>query len=100
MAKTHQRWKVVLFLIVMFFSISLFLAGEYVPTSLAAFLPGEMALVLSGTALGAVALLWISFSIRCPVCRKNVGGYAVSHFDAMNWLTTFLKMEKCPRCGN
>jgi hypothetical protein len=97
--KTNQSWKIVLFAIVVCISALLFFPGEFLPDSLTAHLPDDIVLVLYGTAFSAIALLWIGFSIRCPICRKNVGGYMISTLDWKIWYTTLIKMESCPRCG-
>jgi CBS domain containing-hemolysin-like protein len=97
--KTNQRWKIVLFCFAMVITAVLFFGGDYAPKSLAAHLPKDIVLILYGTALGVVALLWIGFSIRCPACRKNIGGYMISTFDWRVWFTTLVSMESCPRCG-
>jgi hypothetical protein len=97
--KTNQEWKIILSGVVIFLATPIFFADEIAPRFFEVHLPDFNVFLLYGMALAAVALLWIGFSIRCPVCRKNIGGYMVSTYDWRSWFTTLVSMESCPRCG-
>jgi hypothetical protein len=55
--------------------------------------------MLSGIALGAVALLGVSLSVRCPRCGLSLAWYALSKQSHSAWLSWLLDVQTCPRCS-
>lgn len=55
--------------------------------------------MLSGIALGVVALLGASVSVRCPRCSLSLAWYALSKQNHSEWLSWLLDVRTCPRCS-
>lgn len=58
-----------------------------------------VSLMLAGIALGAIALLGVSLSVRCPRCGLSLAWYALSTQSHSAWLLWLLNAQTCPRCN-
>jgi len=99
--KSHQIWKFNIFLILISFGfialVSILLRIKTI------WIIGEVNNVqmLSSLVLfGASALLWLSFSIRCPKCNNKVAWKILKTEPASVWLMRLMYMENCPSCDD
>ena len=53
-----------------------------------------------GTLVGAVAFLWLCFSVRCGDCRGRVAWHLIRTADVGVWARQLLSMPSCPMCGH
>ncbi len=63
-------------------------------------LPGEGALSIGAPGFGALSLLWLWLSLRCPDCKTSIAGHVLKHESVGTWLTTLLTLTRCPHCGS
>ena len=56
-------------------------------------------IVLVGTALGVVGMVWSAVAIKCPACGARLFSEAISKQSPANWLTWLLHLDACPCCG-
>jgi len=104
-SKTNQTWKVVLFVILLLLSFLGFLVLIWLINSSSQrffniWILDEVTLSLSFVGLGLVAFVLLGFSIRCPVCRKNIGGLILTTSSANDWFKDLVSLQKCPHCGD
>lgn len=93
--RSGQSWKIWLFLLLLLASAVSLLLGFTIasaqPTNFVSF-------VLGGTCLGVIALIWLSFSVRCRNCKTRLGWKAISEQSHDSWFLWLLKSETCPVC--
>lgn len=71
----------------------------FAPVQLSRFVGASaVSITLAGIALGVVALLGVSLSIRCPRCGLSLAWYALSKQSHSAWLSWLLDVQTCPRC--
>lgn len=56
-------------------------------------------IMFTGMALGVVAPVGASLSVRCPRCGLRLVWYALSRQSHHAWLSWLLGLQTCPRCG-
>lgn len=99
-ADTGQLWKLWLFYLMILTTIVLIVAfilavNSYVISDFA----GRFELAISFILLGASALVWLCFSIRCPRCGKKPVWGILKTADVNSWLVKLHAIERCPECG-
>jgi hypothetical protein len=88
-----QAWK-------FWLGIAVLMGGSVLMQSPGLFYPVQREIgVLLGTAIAAVALVWLAVSIRCPKCHLKLFYYAMSTQTPRGWLGWLLDASKCPRCA-
>jgi hypothetical protein len=99
---TGQRWKLVIFLLLMFMAGAALAAVIWMSQHEGADESAGPLVVCAVTgALGVLgAFLWLSLSVRCPVCRNRVAWSVLRTVSAGQWLVVLLSMEACPACGH
>jgi hypothetical protein len=70
-------------------------------TTSVAFLVGVSPVMVSlaAVALGCIALVGATLSVRCPSCGLNLAWYAPSKQAYHSWLSWLLDIKVCPRRG-
>jgi hypothetical protein len=58
----------------------------------------EVTLSLSLVGIGLFAFIFLWFSIKCPVCHKNVGKHILKTSNASKWFTNLISLKNCPHC--
>lgn len=94
LSKTGQRWKVSVFDVVL---AGTGIVADNVDTSSFAGLHGAFSLM--GALLGTIAFAWLGVTIRCPLCRTNIGWLVMRRVEASVWFTTLVTAQVCPSCG-
>src|SRR5215203_1726851 len=93
--RSDQSWKIWLFSVLLLGSGILLFIGFSVGKDQPA---NFMSLIMSGSCLGALSLIWLSMSIRCKKCRTRLGWRAISKESHNGWLVSLLTRECCPVC--
>jgi hypothetical protein len=91
-----QRWKLWLWAVALCMSGACLFAPEQLSRVFGA---SEAHFTLYGIALGFVALLGISLSVRCPSCGLSLAWYSLSKQSHSAWFSWLLDVETCPRCS-
>ena len=94
--RSGQSWKIWLFLILLFVAAALFLIG-FTTTNAQPdgfFVP----IVLAGTCLVWISLIWLSISVRCKNRKAHLGWKAIAGQTHYGWLFWLLQSEVCPVC--
>jgi len=100
--QTGQNWKMGLFNFLIFISLCLF--GILVwrinyREALTSIIPSQGTLSLAFVSIGALAITWLWFSIRCPKCKISIGSYLMTKSDALSFFNDLSKLHRCPNCG-
>lgn len=92
---TRQSWKIWLFLLLLLVAgVLLFIRFTMAREQPANF----VTLVMGGSCLAAIALIWLAISVRCKNCKSRLGWNAISKQSQAGWFFWLLKSEACPIC--
>ena len=101
--KTKQTWKILSFgflIGVDFLIFLIFLWRINVPRekNITFWILDEVTLAFSFVGIGLVAFTLLWFSIKCPVCHKNIGKRILNTSNVSNWFTDLISLKNCPHC--
>jgi uncharacterized membrane protein len=94
LTRTHQNWKVLVFIGLMvadFFLFIFFIWGVNFSTATAA-------QSFSFIFLGFVAFFWLWVSIRCQNCGCGVARHVIRTKAVGSWFTDLMVLQECPNC--
>lgn len=98
---TGQRWKVVIFAVLLAVSGILFVGVILAANDVG--LPGGMSIAhaaLSQVTVGVAAFAWLVLSVRCTVCKRSFPWAFVSRGGHDSWWHRMHQARACPRCND
>ena len=98
--RTHQMWKVYVFLLLLLVSAVTFILMVAMLNSAKElrWLPHRSNLAISTAVGGFAAMMWLWLSLRCPRCRLSLVSRIARTENASNWFSALLTVTQCPNC--
>jgi hypothetical protein len=96
--RTGQLWKIVIGAMVLPFPMMLW--GWWCLRSIRPDEPtGELVRDLAVLVAGALTIVGLLASVRCPRCRVRLVGRVLQAPEGMDAITSLLRVRACPSCG-
>lgn len=94
--RTGQRWKAIVFLLLIAVALGTIIALAILSKS--DFAP-RCELSMAEVGLVIVAMLWLILSVRCPTCGGRVALKYLRDRSVTEWLTVLWVSGRCPFCN-